>query len=76
MKVKDFNEFLIEIGTHDLKTIGGSYTWTNEHTCSRTDRAINDVEWMIHMSATTVNILRSMDSDHTPLKFALDRYSK
>ncbi|KAH0664989.1 hypothetical protein KY285_026195 [Solanum tuberosum] len=40
IEVKDFNEFLSDTGMHELKIVGGTYTWSNGHTCSRIDRAL------------------------------------
>ncbi|KAH0724791.1 hypothetical protein KY284_000656 [Solanum tuberosum] len=72
IEVKDFNEFLNDTGMHELKTVGGTYTWSNGHTCSRIDRALVNADWMLQMPTMEVTILRSGVSDHSPLKMVLD----
>ncbi|WMV38309.1 hypothetical protein MTR67_031694 [Solanum verrucosum] len=66
IEVRDFNECLIDIGIHDVKTTGGSYTWTNGHTCIRIDKGIVNVGWMMLMPAIEVNILSSGVYHHPP----------
>ncbi|XP_075092545.1 uncharacterized protein LOC142172764 [Nicotiana tabacum] len=39
----DFREFMVDNGLVELQTIGRDYTWTNNHTFSRIDRAIDDI---------------------------------
>ncbi|KAH0685681.1 hypothetical protein KY290_017199 [Solanum tuberosum] len=73
IEVKDFNDFIIDTGMQQLKTVGGIYTWKNGHTCSRIDRDLVNAEWMIQMPIMEVNILRPGVSDHSPLKIALDK---
>ncbi|KAG5632415.1 hypothetical protein H5410_004132 [Solanum commersonii] len=76
IEVKDFNDFIIDTGMQEMKTVRGTYTWTNGHTCSRIDRALVNAEWMIQMPIMEVHILRPRISDHSPLKIALEKRSQ
>ncbi|KAK4729404.1 hypothetical protein R3W88_022392 [Solanum pinnatisectum] len=59
MEVKDFNEFLINSGMHELKIVG--------------DRALVNAEWILHMPIMEVTILKPGISDHSPLRIVLDK---
>ncbi|KAH0649268.1 hypothetical protein KY285_034516 [Solanum tuberosum] len=65
-----------DTGLQEMKTVGGTYNWTNGHTCSRIDRALVNAEWMIQMPIMEVNILRPGVSNHSPLKIALEKRSQ
>nr|XP_016498778.1 PREDICTED: uncharacterized protein LOC107817461 [Nicotiana tabacum] len=48
-EARDFNDFIVDTGMGELKTVGRNFTWTNSHIFSRIDWAIGNAEWMIHM---------------------------
>ncbi|XP_049394649.1 uncharacterized protein LOC125858928 [Solanum stenotomum] len=70
IEVKDFNGFIIDTGIQQLKTVGGTCTWTNGH---RINKDLVNAERMTQMPIMEVNILRPGVSDHSPLKIALDK---
>ncbi|PHU17833.1 hypothetical protein BC332_13528 [Capsicum chinense] len=66
-EMKDFVDFLVDTHMTELKTVGRDYTWTNDHTYSRIDHTLVNVEYMIHESMLEVMILTPGISDHSPL---------
>ncbi|XP_019235063.1 PREDICTED: uncharacterized protein LOC109215446 [Nicotiana attenuata] len=66
-EARDFNDFIVDTGMGELKTVDRSFTWTNSHIFSRIDRAIGNAEWMIHMDHIEVQILDPHFSDQSPL---------
>ncbi|KAH0698752.1 hypothetical protein KY284_012967 [Solanum tuberosum] len=72
-EIRDFNEFMLDIGMSELKSIGRTYTWSNGRTCSKIDRAIVNGEWMLNMIPMEVTVMNPGTSDHSPLSLALDR---
>ncbi|XP_070020740.1 uncharacterized protein [Nicotiana sylvestris] len=66
-EARDFNDFIVDTGMGELKTVGRNFTWTNSHIFSRIDWAIGNAEWMIHMDHIEVQILDPHFSDHSPL---------
>ncbi|KAK4366713.1 hypothetical protein RND71_014593 [Anisodus tanguticus] len=70
-ETKDFKEFLADTDMEEVKACGREYTWTNNHTYSRIDKAISDGDWLMMMPSTHVAILEPRFSDHSPLKVVL-----
>ncbi|XP_060216288.1 uncharacterized protein LOC132643763 [Lycium barbarum] len=66
-EVKDFRDFMLDTGMHELQTIGREYTWTNNHIYSIIDRALANATWMTSMNALNVQILEPGFSDHSPV---------
>ncbi|XP_019254002.1 PREDICTED: uncharacterized protein LOC109232710 [Nicotiana attenuata] len=49
IETRDFKEFLLDTGMHELRYVGRNYTWTNNHTYSRIDRGLVNADWMMMM---------------------------
>ncbi|XP_019264348.1 PREDICTED: uncharacterized protein LOC109241980 [Nicotiana attenuata] len=56
IETRDFKEFLLDTGMHELQYMGRNYTRTNNHTSSRIDRGL---------------VLEPLVSDHSPLKLMI-----
>ncbi|XP_070054082.1 uncharacterized protein [Nicotiana tomentosiformis] len=66
-EIRDFNNFLIDAGMTELRLVGRSFTWTNNHVYSRIDRAVLNSEWMSKMPVFDVVVMDPYFSDHSPL---------
>ncbi|XP_070013796.1 uncharacterized protein [Nicotiana sylvestris] len=75
IETRDFRDFLTESAMIELQTYGGEYTWTNNHTYSRIDRAIVNAAWMNGMPVSQVQIMEPQFSHHSPLKIKFDQYT-
>lgn len=75
VEVKDFSDFMLDMGMTELKSVGRPYTWSNGHTCSKIDRAVVNTDWMLNMPTLEVNVMNSGTSDHAPLSLELERNS-
>ncbi|XP_075101938.1 uncharacterized protein LOC142177361 [Nicotiana tabacum] len=75
IETMDFRDFLTESAMIELQTYGREYTWTNNHTYSRIDRAIVNAAWMNGMPVSQVQIMEPQFSDHSPLKIKFDQYT-
>lgn len=73
IEARDFRKFMIEAGMTELQTIGRTYTWSNNHTYSRIDRAIVNSIWMNKKAPTPVQVTDPIFSDHSPLSIELGR---
>ncbi|XP_019236447.1 PREDICTED: uncharacterized protein LOC109216720 [Nicotiana attenuata] len=71
MKIKNFKEYMRDTGMNELQYVGRSYTWTNNHTYSRIDRGLVNVNWMMTMPNVKVQVLEPLVSDHSPLKLVI-----
>ena len=63
-------EFRSTINFLELKELslrGRKYTWSNDTTQTRIDRAFCTTEWDLMMPASMLNALSSLVSDHSPL---------
>ena len=63
-------EFRITLNYLELKEInlrGRKYTWTNDTTQTRIDRAFCSVDWDLMLPASDLQALSSLVSDHSPL---------
>ncbi|WMV28538.1 hypothetical protein MTR67_021923 [Solanum verrucosum] len=45
-EIRDFNEFILDTGMSELKSIGRTYTWSNGRTCSKIDKS--NSEWRMN----------------------------
>ncbi|XP_070011242.1 uncharacterized protein [Nicotiana sylvestris] len=72
-ETRDFKTFMVEAGMTELQTIGKSYTWSNNHTYSKIDRAIVNSNWMTTMPPLSVQVMDPIFLDHSPLFIELDR---
>ncbi|XP_075109284.1 uncharacterized protein LOC142181060 [Nicotiana tabacum] len=68
METRDFKEYMLDTGMHELQYVGRNYTWTNNHTYSRIDRGLVNAAWMMIMPNMKVQVLEPLVSDHSPLK--------
>lgn len=71
IETRDFKEFMIDTGMHELQYVGRSYTWTNNHTYSRIDKGIVNADRMMIMPNMKVQILEPLVSDHSPLRLMI-----
>ncbi|XP_019261589.1 PREDICTED: uncharacterized protein LOC109239475 [Nicotiana attenuata] len=71
VKTKDFKEYMNDTGMNELQYVGRNYTWTNNHTYSRIDRALVNASWMMTMPNLKVQVLEPLVSDHSPLKLMI-----
>ncbi|KAM3249156.1 hypothetical protein P3L10_010925 [Capsicum annuum] len=67
IEVKNFNNFLENTGSSEIKTIGRKYTWTNGHVYSKIDWALGSTRWMQQFPHVVAEVLHPGFSDHTPL---------
>ncbi|XP_048630790.1 uncharacterized protein LOC125604440 [Brassica napus] len=62
---------LSTLGLHDIKTIGGNFTWIGKRSkysiMSRIDRAVANSDWLEMYPTATVTLLPWIGSDHRPL---------
>ncbi|XP_070057556.1 uncharacterized protein [Nicotiana tomentosiformis] len=72
MEIRDFNEFIEDIGLTEMKTSGRSFTWTNGHTYSKIDRALVNAEWILTMPHLKVWVMDPSCFDHSPLSITLE----
>ncbi|XP_019239440.1 PREDICTED: uncharacterized protein LOC109219434 [Nicotiana attenuata] len=73
IETRDFKEFLLDTGMHELQYVGRDYTWTNNHTYSRIDRGLVNADWMMMMPNMKVQVLEPLVSDHSPLKLMISQ---
>lgn len=71
-EVCDFIDFMFDTGLHKLQSVRWEYTLTNNHTYSRIDKALVNIDWMSLMSAMRVHILESVFSNHSPLSISFN----
>ncbi|XP_070005030.1 uncharacterized protein [Nicotiana sylvestris] len=71
METKHFKEYMKDTRMNELQYVGRSYTWTNNHTYSRIDRGLVNVNWMMTMPNVKVQVLEPLVSDHSPLKLVI-----
>nr|XP_016436446.1 PREDICTED: uncharacterized protein LOC107762590 [Nicotiana tabacum] len=62
-----FNDFIVDSGMCELRTIGRDFTWTNSHIFGRIDRALVNTEWMTSLPQVDVEIMVTKFSDYSPL---------
>lgn len=60
-------ELLDNTGLCEVRTSGGTYTWTNGQVFSHIDKALVNPCWMTTMQQTRVEILEPGFSDHSPI---------
>ncbi|XP_070023455.1 uncharacterized protein LOC142179614 [Nicotiana tabacum] len=73
METKDFRECMSDTGINELPAVGRDYTWTNNHTYSRIDRGLVNMDWMITIPSKSIQILEPSFSDHSPLKLTISQ---
>ncbi|XP_019251096.1 PREDICTED: uncharacterized protein LOC109230012 [Nicotiana attenuata] len=76
MEVKDFKEYMMDIGMSELQYMGREYTWTNNHVYSRIDRGLVNIDWMMNMPALKIQVLEPLISDHSPLKLMITQVNR
>lgn len=68
---KTFRQMLNSSGLHDIKTIGGKFTWTGHrshyHIKSKIDRAVATSDWQDLFPRAYVQLMSWGGSDHRPL---------
>lgn len=66
-----FNKLLSVLGVHDIKTLGGRFTWMGRRSkytiMSRIDRTLANDDWMELYPSATVSLFPWIGSDHRPL---------
>lgn len=66
-----FNRMLSALRLHDIKTIGGKFTWIGKRSkysiMSRIDRAVANSDWLEMYPTATVTLFPWIGSDHRPL---------
>ncbi|KAH0679366.1 hypothetical protein KY284_020451 [Solanum tuberosum] len=72
MEIRDFNEFIIDASMIELKATERESTWSNGCICSKIDRAMVNVEWMLNMNQVEISFRQPETSDHSPLSLELD----
>ncbi|XP_070014729.1 uncharacterized protein [Nicotiana sylvestris] len=73
VETKDFREFMSDTSMNELPTMGRDYTWTNNHTYSRIDRGLVNINWMMTMPDLCIQILEPSFSNHSPLKLMISQ---
>lgn len=67
---------LCALGLHDIKTIGGRFTWIGKRSkyliMSRMDRAVANSDWLEMYPTATVTLLPWIGSDHRPLLLSIN----
>ena len=63
----EFRSTLNYLELKELNLRGRKYTWSNDVTQTRIDRAFCTVEWDLMLPASELQALSSMVSDHSPL---------
>ncbi|XP_016437438.1 uncharacterized protein LOC107763466 [Nicotiana tabacum] len=76
MKTKDFRKFISDIGMNELPIVGRDYTWTNNHTYSRIDRGLVNINWMMTIPSLCIQILEPSFSDHSLLKLMISQMQR
>ncbi|KAF3578110.1 hypothetical protein DY000_02029573 [Brassica cretica] len=75
-----FNRMLSVLGLHDLKTLGGRFTWLGRRSkytiMSRIDRAVANCGWLDMYPMATVSLLPWIGSDHRALLLDTDKNKK
>ncbi|XP_075077026.1 uncharacterized protein LOC142163787 [Nicotiana tabacum] len=71
-EVRDFKEFILDVGLTELRTVSRKYTWTNNHVHSKLDRILVNAEWIHKWPTMKGSILKSSFSDHCPLSITFD----
>lgn len=66
-EVRDFNDFIAEIGMVELRAVGKRYTWTNRQIYRRIDKALNNDDWLLTIIQSKEVIMNPGCSDHTLL---------
>lgn len=51
-------------GFMEIATIGGDFTWTNDHTRSRLDRVLGNTHWLAKWSQARPRLIHDTTSDH------------
>ncbi|PHT89720.1 hypothetical protein T459_04833 [Capsicum annuum] len=70
-KVRDFKDFIQEIGLVELKSIRRKYTWSNNHILSRINWMFVNSTWMQLYPHLEGMIMDSLFSDQSPLSVTL-----
>ncbi|XP_075109150.1 uncharacterized protein LOC142180944 [Nicotiana tabacum] len=71
-EVRDFKEFILDVGLAELRTVGRNYTWTNNHVHGKIDRIFVNAEWIQNWPTMEESILKPSFFDHCPLNKTLD----
>ncbi|KAH0902445.1 hypothetical protein HID58_041948, partial [Brassica napus] len=71
-----FTRMLTVLGLHDVKTLGGRFTWfgkrSNYSIMSKIDRAVANCNWLDIYPSATVSLLTCIGSDHRSLLLNTD----
>lgn len=74
-----FSDFISQCGFHELPMSGGTFTWSGVRSRGRVlrklDRLLFNTSWLSSFPGRTIELLRRVTSDHSPLfyKFNLPR---
>ncbi|XP_019230433.1 PREDICTED: uncharacterized protein LOC109211357 [Nicotiana attenuata] len=71
-EVKEFKDFIWEVGLTELRTVGRKYTWTNNHVHNKIDRILVNVEWIQKWPTMEGTVLKPGFSDHCPLSITIE----
>ncbi|XP_070050288.1 uncharacterized protein [Nicotiana tomentosiformis] len=72
LEIRNFNSFIDDTALVEMRTSGRNFTWTNGHTCSKIDRALVNVEWMLQMTCLEVWVMDPRCFDHSPLNITFE----
>ncbi|KAH0685683.1 hypothetical protein KY290_017200 [Solanum tuberosum] len=73
-ETRDFQECINDCNLTKLVTVGRKFTWTNGHVFSRIDRALVNVEWVLHMPIVQVLVMDPLFSHHSPLSIIVEEH--
>nr|XP_016459308.1 PREDICTED: uncharacterized protein LOC107782881 [Nicotiana tabacum] len=76
METKDFRKFMNDTRMNELPTVGRDYTWINNHTYSKIDRGLVNIDWMITMRSMSIQILEPSFSNNSPLKLMISQMQR
>ncbi|XP_009765751.1 uncharacterized protein [Nicotiana sylvestris] len=76
METKDFRKFMSDTRMNELPTVGRDYTWINNHTYSKIDRGLVNIDWMITMRSMSIQILEPSFSNNSPLKLMISQMQR
>ena len=65
--MKEFEEWINDIGLVELALIGRNFTWRRGSQCSKLDRTLVDPQWIQRCNSLKLSSLKCSLSDHIPL---------
>ncbi|KAH0714216.1 hypothetical protein KY284_007121 [Solanum tuberosum] len=73
-EIRDFQECITNCNLTELATVGRKFTSTNRHVFIRIDRALVNVEWVLHMPIVQALVMDPLFSNHSPLSINVEEH--